>query len=90
MLRARWPSSLTSIPVQDQEIQATKLPNCCCRQRPSRCVVTNLYNVLHSVNTRLYVSTVTVMIYSCVLTEYNTLLFYKVLLRLRCIQDVPR
>jgi len=38
-------------------------------QKPSRCVVTNLYNVLYTVNTQQYI---TVLIY-CVLTVYNTL-----------------
>ena len=33
-------------------------------QRPSRCVVTKLYNVLHSVNTQLYISTVILHIHS--------------------------
>ena len=33
-------------------------------QRPSRCVVTNLYNVLYSVNTQLRISTVILYIHS--------------------------
>jgi len=49
-------------------------------QRPSSCVVTNLYNALHTVNTRQYISTV-IYIYIYIHTHTHTHTHSQVTLR---------